>query len=122
MQQKIADDMLMLTRNLKEQSQLANKIIKRDTEVASNSSNLTEKNFSKLKAESDKLAEHSRRACKCWMWVMLIIVMVLFISKYMFSTGVPYQKYFRNQLGQKVGINRWFRQRNSGLQKIFPNT
>lgn len=84
MQQKIADDMLMLTRNLKEQSQLANKIIKRDTEVASNSSNLTEKNFSKLKVESEKLAEHSKRACKCWMWVMLIIVMVLFISEYLF--------------------------------------
>lgn len=84
MQQKIADDMLMLTRNLKEQSQLANKIIKRDTEVASNSSNLTEKNFSKLKVESEKLAEHSKRACKCWMWVMLIIVMVLFINMVLF--------------------------------------
>lgn len=84
MQQKIADDMLTLTRNLKEQSQLANKIIKRDTEVAANSSNLTEKNFSKLKVESEKLAEHSKRACKCWMWVMLIIVMVLFINMVLF--------------------------------------
>lgn len=34
MQQKIADDMLLLTRNLKEQSELANRIIKKDTEVS----------------------------------------------------------------------------------------
>lgn len=33
MQDKIADNMLSLTRSLKEQSQLANKIIKKDTEV-----------------------------------------------------------------------------------------
>jgi SNARE protein 1 len=33
MQEKIADDMLLLARNLKEQSQLASNIIKKDTEV-----------------------------------------------------------------------------------------
>lgn len=33
MQKKITDDMLILTNSLKEQSQLANKIIKKDTEV-----------------------------------------------------------------------------------------
>ncbi|GLV43444.1 Unconventional SNARE in the ER 1 [Carabus blaptoides fortunei] len=78
MQEKIAEDMLILTRNLKEQSELANKIIKQDTEVATKSAHLTDKNFSKLKVESEKLAEHSRRACKCWMWIMLIIVMIWF--------------------------------------------
>lgn len=33
MQEKIADDMLLLTRNLKEQSLLANSIIRKDTEA-----------------------------------------------------------------------------------------
>lgn len=33
MQEKIADDMLLLTRNLKEQSQLASSIIRKDTEA-----------------------------------------------------------------------------------------
>lgn len=33
MQEKIADDMLLLARNLKEQSQLASSIIRKDTEV-----------------------------------------------------------------------------------------
>lgn len=82
MQEKIADNMLILTRNLKEQSQLANKIIRQDTEVVGKSSNLTEHNLAKLKVESEKLQEHSKRAWKCWMWMMLLIVMAVFISKY----------------------------------------
>lgn len=32
-QEKLAEDMLLLTRNLKEQSEISNKIIKQDTEV-----------------------------------------------------------------------------------------
>lgn len=34
-QEKIAEDMLALTRNLKEQTQIANQIIRKDTEVRS---------------------------------------------------------------------------------------
>lgn len=49
--------------------------------VLGRSTQLTEQNFSKLKVESEKLAEHSKRAWKCWLWVMLIIVMVVFISE-----------------------------------------
>lgn len=82
MQQKIADDMLTLTRNLKEQSMLANKIIRKDTAVVNNSTQLTEQNFTKLKVESAKLTEHSKRAWKCWMWIMLLIVLVVFISNF----------------------------------------
>lgn len=81
-QTKIAEEMLLLTRNLKEQTQLANKIIKRDTEVVGRSAQLSEDNFSSLKVESEKLQEHSRKACKCWMWIILAIVLVVFISKY----------------------------------------
>lgn len=33
MQEKVAENMLLLTRNLKEQTQLASRIIKKDTEV-----------------------------------------------------------------------------------------
>lgn len=84
MQDKIAEELLILTRNLKEQSQLANKIIKQDTEVVGKSATLTDRNLIKLKAESDKLQEHSKRAWKCWMWIMLLIVMAVFISKFIF--------------------------------------
>lgn len=36
MQEKIAEDMLALTRNLKDQTETANKIIRRDTDVSTN--------------------------------------------------------------------------------------
>ncbi|KAF5291370.1 hypothetical protein FQA39_LY03521 [Lamprigera yunnana] len=84
MQDKIANEMLTLTKNLKEQSQLANKIIKKDTEVVNKSSQLTEANLTKLKSESAKLTEHSKRAWKCWMWIMLVVVLVVFINMVFF--------------------------------------
>ncbi|XP_066143127.1 vesicle transport protein USE1 [Euwallacea fornicatus] len=84
LQSKIAEEMLQFTKTLKEQSQVANKIIKNDTEVVSSSNQLTDKNFSKLVVESSKLAEHSKRAWKCWMWMMLVIVLVIFINMVLF--------------------------------------
>ncbi|XP_044757090.1 vesicle transport protein USE1 [Coccinella septempunctata] len=83
-QQKVTDDILALTKNLKEQSELANKIIKKDTEVLTRSSVITEQNKAKLEVESHKLEEHSRRAWKCWMWVMLFMVMLVFFTTVMF--------------------------------------
>ncbi|CAH1965428.1 unnamed protein product [Acanthoscelides obtectus] len=80
-QAKITGDMLMLTKTLKEQSEAANKIIRKDTEIVSRSAQLTEQNLSKLSVESSKLAEHSKRAWKCWMWILLAIVFIVFISK-----------------------------------------
>ncbi|XP_069682270.1 vesicle transport protein USE1 isoform X2 [Periplaneta americana] len=84
MQEKIADDMLLLARSLKEQSQLAGSIIKKDTESIEKSSNLTDRNFSKLKVESERLEEHSKRAYKCWMWVMIAVVVIIFINMVLF--------------------------------------
>lgn len=84
MQQKITQDMLSLTKVLKEQSKTANKIIKQDTEVVSKSTDLAERNFSKLSVESAKLGEHSKRAWKCWMWLMLAVVLIVFINMVLF--------------------------------------
>ncbi|KAK9680471.1 Membrane fusion protein Use1 [Popillia japonica] len=86
MHEKIAEEMLELTSSLKEHTTLANKIIKKDTETIGRSqlTQLTDHNFSKLKVESDKLSEHSKRAWKCWMWVLLVIVMVVFINMVLF--------------------------------------
>lgn len=80
-QEKIAENMLLLAKNLKEQTETANKIIRKDTEVVQASSKMTEKNFGSLKKESDKLQEHSKRAWKCWMWLMIGIVMAIFICE-----------------------------------------
>lgn len=81
MQEKIAEDMLSLTRNLKEQTETANKIIKRDTDVVVKSASLSEKNITSLSGEAEKLQDHSKRAWKCWMWLMIGLVMMIFIGK-----------------------------------------
>uniref|UniRef100_A0A1Q3FBW1 Vesicle transport protein USE1 n=1 Tax=Culex tarsalis TaxID=7177 RepID=A0A1Q3FBW1_CULTA len=83
-QEKIAEDMLLLTRNLKEQTETANKIIKKDTENVSKSSKLTDQNMSSLSNESAKLQESSKKAWKCWMWLMIGLVMMIFIFMVMF--------------------------------------
>ncbi|XP_056639078.1 vesicle transport protein USE1 [Diorhabda sublineata] len=83
-QRKITEDMLHLTMTLKEQSEISNRIIKKDTEVVSKSTEITENNFGKLSVESSKLAEHSKRAWKCWMWIMLVAVVIVFINMVLF--------------------------------------
>lgn len=93
-QDRIANEMLTLTRSLKEQSELANRIIRKDTETVGQSMQLTERNFSKLKEESETLQEHSRRSCKCWMWIILLTVMAVFVCK---PLGSQKQPSYRNK-------------------------
>lgn len=79
-QEKLGEEMLTLTRNLKEQSLTAGKILKRDTETATKSAKLAHQNTGSLEKESKKLDEHSRRACKCWLWLMIGLVIGIFIG------------------------------------------
>lgn len=81
-QERIAEDMLILTKSLKEQTETANKIIRRDTEIVNNSTQLSDKNYMSLSKESEKLEEHSRKACKCWVGIMIGLVMAIFVGKY----------------------------------------
>lgn len=83
-QEKISDDMLALTRNLKEQTLTASKIIKKDTEVVLKSSKIAHQNTGSLEKESKKLDEHSRKACKCWVWIMMGLVIAIFIGMVLF--------------------------------------
>ncbi|XP_054278139.1 vesicle transport protein USE1 [Macrosteles quadrilineatus] len=93
MHEKIAENMLSLARNMKEKSQLAGEIIKKDIQVVEKSSHLAEKNFSQLRVESERLQEHSRRAWKCWMWIMLVVVIVIFINMVLFMKVMKKRKY-----------------------------
>ncbi|XP_011184335.1 vesicle transport protein USE1 [Zeugodacus cucurbitae] len=83
-QEKITEHMLSLTRNLKEQTETANRIIKKDTEIASRSTNMADRNINSLNKETEKLAEHSRNAWKCWMWLMFAFVITVFIGMVLF--------------------------------------
>lgn len=93
MQEKIADNMLVLARNMKEQSKLAGSIIRKDTKIVEKSSRLADKNFLRLRVEADKLQEHSHRAWKCWMWLMLVAVIVIFINMVLFMKVAKKKKF-----------------------------
>ena len=80
-QEKLSDEMLTLTRNLKEQTLTASKIIKKDTDVVTKSAKIAHQNTGSLEKESKKLDEHNKRACKCWMWMMIGLVIMIFIGK-----------------------------------------
>lgn len=97
-QERIAEDMLSLTRSLREQTETANRIIRRDTEVVSTSSNLSDRNLSSLSLEADKLKEHSKRAWKCWMWIMIGMVMLIFICKFIHIFGFITKIYFTTNI------------------------
>ncbi|GAB0092408.1 Vesicle transport protein USE1 [Sergentomyia squamirostris] len=83
-QEKLAEEMISLTRSLKEQTQTANKLIKNDVQIVSKSSKLADNNFMMLNKESGKLTEHSKRACKCWVWMMIGCVMLIFMFMVLF--------------------------------------
>jgi len=42
-----------------------------------------DKNQGKLREEALILAEYNRRACKCWLLVILVVVFTVFICKYL---------------------------------------
>lgn len=52
-------------------------------QIVSKSANLSETNYTSLSKEATILKDHSKRACKCWMWIMIGIVMIVFICKLM---------------------------------------
>ncbi|CAB3256985.1 unnamed protein product [Arctia plantaginis] len=93
MQEKVAENMVLLTKSLKEQSQIASTIIKADAEALKKSSDLTDKNLSSLQVESERLQEHSRSAWKCWLWIMLAVVMLIFINMVLFMRVMKKRKF-----------------------------
>lgn len=83
-QEKLGEEMITLTRNLKEQTLAASDIIKKDTEIITRSARLTHQNIGSLEKESKKLDDHTRKACKCWLWMMIFIVVAIFIFMVLF--------------------------------------
>ncbi|XP_022213863.2 vesicle transport protein USE1 isoform X2 [Drosophila obscura] len=83
-QEKITEHMLSLTRNLKEQTMTANRIIKRDTEMVSKSAGITDRNINSLGKEAEKLEQHSRSAYKCWAWMLFVFVFCTFVAMVFF--------------------------------------
>ncbi|XP_032684485.1 vesicle transport protein USE1-like isoform X2 [Odontomachus brunneus] len=80
-QEKIAENMLSMTSNMKEHALAASAIIKKDINTLERSDKLTDINAVKLKKESLKLEEHTNSKWRCWVWIMIAFVLVVFFSK-----------------------------------------
>ncbi|XP_047471527.1 vesicle transport protein USE1-like [Penaeus chinensis] len=78
--EKMVEDMIIMTREWKEQSKIANKIIKKDIDALDKSSKVADSNQTHLKVEANRLAEYNKRACNFWIWIMIIIVCFTFIA------------------------------------------
>ncbi|KOC66716.1 Vesicle transport protein USE1 [Habropoda laboriosa] len=83
-QEKIAENMLSMTSSMKEHALAANAIIKKDISSLERSDKLTDANTDKLKTESLKLQEHTQSYWRCWMWVMIAFVLVVFFNMVLF--------------------------------------
>ena len=81
MQENIANNMLLMTRSMREHATIASGIIRRDIKSLEKSNKLTDTNENSLKSESLKLAEHTKSNWRCWVWLMVAFVLVVFFSK-----------------------------------------
>ncbi|XP_063146731.1 vesicle transport protein USE1 isoform X2 [Candoia aspera] len=88
-QEKLAEEMLQLARNLKSNTLVAQNVIKQDNQTLTQSLKLADQNFEKLKAESDRLEQHAKKSVNWLLWLMLIIVCFIFISMILFIRIFP---------------------------------
>ena len=85
MQENIANNMLLMTRSMREHATIASGIIRRDIRSLEKSNKLTDVNETSLKSESLKLEEHTKSNWRCWVWLMVAFVLVVFFSKSMIT-------------------------------------
>lgn len=78
MQEKLADEMLMLTRNLKTNVTAAKRIVSDDLKILSDSSQLAGTNMDRLKVETERLEAHTN-SCTWWVWLMIVAVTCTFL-------------------------------------------
>ncbi|KAI7791120.1 vesicle transport protein USE1 isoform X1 [Triplophysa rosa] len=89
LQEKLAEDMLNLARNLKNNTLAAQNIIKQDNQTLTQSMRQADMNFEKLKTESERLEQHTKKSVNWFLWLMLIVVSFTFISMILFIRLFP---------------------------------
>lgn len=89
LQEKLAEDMLNLARNLKNNTLAAQNIIRQDNQTLSQSMRQADLNFEKLKTESERLEQHTKKSVNWLLWIMLILVSFTFISMILFIRIFP---------------------------------
>ncbi|XP_065837228.1 vesicle transport protein USE1-like isoform X2 [Oscarella lobularis] len=89
MQDQITEDMVGLARHMKERQLLARDIIRNDNAVLTETTKLTDKNYEGIKRETERVQEHTRKCCSCWIWMILFIVSAVFLGMVVFIRIVP---------------------------------
>ncbi|XP_033227284.1 vesicle transport protein USE1 isoform X2 [Belonocnema kinseyi] len=84
MQEKIANNMLLMTTSMREHATIVSGIIRRDIRSLEKSNNLTVVHETSLKSESLKLEEHTKSNWRCWVWLMVAFVLVVFFNMVLF--------------------------------------
>lgn len=78
-QEKLAEEMLSLTRNLKHNTVAASNIIQEDNRRLEESNRMADSNYGKLKTESERLEVHANKPCNWWVWGPVIFVTIIFL-------------------------------------------
>ncbi|XP_069784134.1 vesicle transport protein USE1 [Narcine bancroftii] len=89
MQERLAEEMLNLARNLKNNTLAAQTVIKQDNQTLSYSLRMADQNFEKLKVESERLEQHTKKSVNWLLWLMLVVVCFIFISMILFIRIFP---------------------------------
>merc|ERR1712226_1328201 len=79
-QERVAEEMIALTRNLKEQSVAAGAMLRKDTVRLEQTSENADSNLAKLTEETLRVSEFSSRGCRCWIWLMMLLVVLTFLG------------------------------------------
>lgn len=114
-QEQTAEEMLELTRALKEQSLAAHEIIKKDITTLTKTDELADRNTERLGIETERLAEHTKRACRCWIWFIVLVVSITFVGGYHELLGIYAQTKSESSpfpLSAMVMVMKVFRKRN----------
>ncbi len=110
-QEQVAEEMLGLTRTLKEQSMAAKDIIKKDNAVIEKANEVADKNTAKLTKETERLQEYTRCSCRCWIWFLIAVVIFTFIGKNL-SISIFAENFNQNLLfSAMVWVMKFFRKR-----------
>lgn len=77
-QERLAEELLHHTLNLKDFAYASNAIVKKDIEKISETNKLADKNYTNLHKESQRL-EAKTKSCSWWIWIMLVLVTLTFL-------------------------------------------
>jgi len=88
-QSKLADEMLLMTRELKNISTVARDIIIKDNSGLSSMADQADTNFAKLQKETSALEKLNESSGKCWVWFLIFLVCVIFIVMVLFIRLFP---------------------------------